>query len=141
MTTYKVNSKVRLDVLLLDEHLFESVRDPDTMAGVYSCLVLPHEGLVAEDLQQFFELEAGPHTHMEPADWLRRDGSLFCDSIIPPHNGFDIDPKDVYPGMSLRITFKPVLNYTPDQERAYGQLQLIGFDPYVDRCCWQSTHP
>lgn len=132
-TNISVGSKVRLDGLLLEEHLFESVSDPDTMAGIYSCRVLPMEPYVVDELQQAFDLEAGFHVNIDNSEWKRSDGSVYCDSILQPHNGFKIDPKDLTPGKEIRITFKPVVNYTPDREAAYGQLQLIGFDPYIDQ--------
>ena len=132
MTTYKVNSKVRLNGLLLEENLFESVSDPNSKAGIFSCRVLPLEPWVVDDLLQAFREVEGPEVKIEHSRWMLPDGSIYCDSIIQPWNDFRIHPNDLTPHKGIRITFKPVVNYTPDQQAAFGQLQLIGFDPYVD---------
>lgn len=122
---YQINSKSKITGIYVRGHVDEPYSDALYPQEVYSVTVLPNEGLTDEELNMVFESEAGFHTRLEKPSWVDRHGYITFSSVLKPHSTLT---EELHDGDSVTVSFKPIMNYTPDHESAYGELQLIGID-------------
>lgn len=126
---FNINGKAKVTGIYVSSYLNSAKSDILNPQEVYSITILPDEGLVDMELNHVFECEAGFHSRLDKPDWINRKGYLTFTSIVKPH----LTLKDeLHEGDSVCVSFKPTINYTPDRENAYGQLQLIGVDQVHD---------